>query len=104
MRGNLGRSRCRRRGGWRARRPRQRSCGNQCYEATFNVAPRRVNFTVRLEVDQAAESKQVFEEAWRTMKNRFFDPNMNGVNWAAAKDTYEPLLANVVDTKSFTRA
>ena len=68
-------------------------------EATSNAAPRRVNFTVRLEVDQAAERKQVFEEAWRTMKNRFFDPNMNGVNWAAAKDTYEPLLANVVDTE-----
>jgi tricorn protease len=60
--------------------------------------PRRVTFTVRLEVDQAAERRQVFEEAWRVMKNRFYDPKMHGVNWAAAKDTYEPLLANIADS------
>lgn len=62
-------------------------------------APRRVDFTVRLEVDQAAERKQVFEEAWRVMKNRYYDPKMHGVNWNSAKDTYEPLLANIVDTE-----
>ena len=61
--------------------------------------PRRIAFTVRVEVDQAAERRQVFEEAWRTMKNRFYDPNMHGVNWAAAKDTYEPLLADIADTE-----
>jgi len=31
------------------------------------------------------------------MKNRFYDPAMHGINWAAAKDTYEPLLGNVAD-------
>ena len=61
--------------------------------------PRRVDFTVRLEVDQAAERRQVFEEAWRVMKNRYYDPAMHGVNWAAAKDTYEPLLANIADSE-----
>ncbi|HLW75752.1 MAG TPA: S41 family peptidase, partial [Bryobacteraceae bacterium] len=39
----------------------------------------------------------VFEEAWRVMKNRFYDGNMHGVNWAAAKDTYETLLPNIAD-------
>src|SRR5262249_17358236 len=43
--------------------------------------------------------KQVFEEAWRVMKNRFYDPNMHGVNWAAAKDKYESLLGNVADAE-----
>ncbi|HEV2689368.1 MAG TPA: S41 family peptidase [Bryobacteraceae bacterium] len=65
--------------------------------ATTPAAPRRVDFTVRLEVDQAAERRQVFEEAWRVMKNRYYDPKMHGVNWNAAKDTYEPLPANIVD-------
>lgn len=62
------------------------------------ATPQRITFTVRMEVDLAAERKQVFEEAWRVMKNRFYDPKMHGVNWAAAKDTYEPLLANIADT------
>jgi tricorn protease len=62
-----------------------------------NTAPRRIAFTVRLEVDNEAERRQVFEEGWRVMKNRFYDRNMHGVNWAAAKDTYESLLPNIVD-------
>ena len=46
-----------------------------------------------------AERRQVFEEAWRVMKNRFYDPKMHGVNWAAAKDKYESLLPHVADTR-----
>jgi tricorn protease len=64
---------------------------------TANTAPRRVAFTVRLEVDNEAERKQVLEEGWRVMKNRFYDGKMHGVNWAAAKDTYESLLPNIAD-------
>jgi tricorn protease len=61
------------------------------------AGPRRVTFTVRMVIDRPAERKQVFEEAWRTMKNRFYDAKMNGVNWAAAEDKYETLLPHVAD-------
>lgn len=66
-------------------------------QAATAAAPRRIAFTVRFEVDKEAERKQVFEEGWRVMKNRFYDGKMHGVNWAAAKDTYESLLPNIVD-------
>jgi tricorn protease len=33
------------------------------------------------------------------MKNRFYDANMHGANWAAAKDTYESLLPYIADTE-----
>ena len=66
--------------------------------AAAGPSPRRINFTVRMEVDLAAERKQVFEEAWNVMKNRFYDPKMHGVDWAAAKERYEPLLEHVADT------
>jgi tricorn protease len=59
--------------------------------------PQRVNFAVKIEIDQTAERRQVFEEAWRVMKHRFYDAKMHGVNWAAMKDTYEPLLASIAD-------
>ncbi|MBI2946078.1 MAG: PD40 domain-containing protein [Verrucomicrobia bacterium] len=72
-------------------------------EATASTAastspPRRISFTVRMEVNQTAERRQVFQEAWRVMKNRFYDPTMHGVNWAAARETYEPLLEHVADS------
>ncbi len=63
------------------------------------AAPRRVMFTVRMEIDTVAERKQVFEEAWRTMKNRFYDPKMHGVDWNAAKVTYEALLPDIADNE-----
>ncbi len=66
--------------------------------AASSSTPRRVSFTVRFEVDETAERRQVFEEAWRVMKNRFYDPKMHGVDWAAAKEKYRPLLANIADS------
>jgi len=67
--------------------------------ATPGAGPRKVDFTVRMIIDRPAERKQVFEEAWRVMKNRFYDPNMHGVNWAAAQDKYESVLEHVADTE-----
>src|SRR4029453_701622 len=32
------------------------------------------------------------------MKFRFYDPYMHGIDWAAARKTYEPLLAHVADS------
>jgi tricorn protease len=64
---------------------------------TAASTPRRIPFSVRMEIDRVAERRQVFEEAWRVMKNRFYDGKMHGVNWAAAKDTYETLLSDIAD-------
>ncbi|HEY6352135.1 MAG TPA: S41 family peptidase [Candidatus Angelobacter sp.] len=58
---------------------------------------RRVNFTVRVEVDHKLEWKQVFNESWRIMKNRFYDAQMHGVDWAKARTIYEPLMDYVAD-------
>ena len=63
------------------------------------AAPRRIDFSVRMVIDIPAERKQVFEEAWRTMKNRYYDAKMHGTNWNAAKDKYEALLPYIGDTE-----
>jgi len=60
-------------------------------------ARQRINFTVRVEVDNREERKQVFNEAWRVMKNRFYDAKMHGVDWAKMRTVYEPLLSDVAD-------
>jgi tricorn protease len=61
------------------------------------ATPRRLTFTARVEVDHRAERKQVFDESWRVMKHRFYDPEMHGVDWNKMRKVYEPLLEYVGD-------
>jgi tricorn protease len=67
--------------------------------AATGASARRITFALRMQIDIPAERREVFEEAWRVMKNRFYDANMHGANWAAAKDTYESLLPYIDDTE-----
>ncbi len=67
--------------------------------APASSTPRKLAFTLRLEIDAAAQRRQVFTEAWRVMRNRFYDEAMHGVDWAAARQRYEPLLEHVADTE-----
>jgi tricorn protease len=59
---------------------------------------RRVSFNLRVEVDRPAERAQVFDEGWRIMKYRFYDPKMHGIDWNRAKDDYASLLPYIADT------
>jgi len=58
---------------------------------------RRINFNVRVKINRPAEWAEMFGDAWRTMKYRFYDPAMHGLDWDAAKAKYEPLVQDVGD-------
>lgn len=58
---------------------------------------RRINFTAKVRVDYPAEWAQMFDDAWRTMKYRFYDPEMHGKDWDAMRARYQPLVAHVGD-------
>jgi len=60
-------------------------------------ARRRISFNVRVKIDHPAEWAEMFGDAWRTMKYRFYDPAMHGKDWDAAKAKYEPLVQDVGD-------
>ena len=60
-------------------------------------ARRRITFNVRVKVNRPAEWAEMFGDAWRTMKYRFYDPAMHGMDWDAAKAKYEPLVPFVGD-------
>src|SRR5689334_12287930 len=60
-------------------------------------ARRRINFNVRVKINRPAEWAEMFGDAWRTMKYRFYDPKMHGMDWDAAKAKYEPLVKDVGD-------
>jgi tricorn protease len=55
----------------------------------------RVSFSFPVRVDRRQEWKQLFDESWRVMKYRYYDPKMHGKDWDALKARYEPLLKYV---------
>ena len=58
---------------------------------------RRINFTAKVKIDRPAEWAEMFDDAWRTMKYRFYDPQMHGKDWDAARAKYRPLVDYVGD-------
>ncbi len=45
-----------------------------------------------MQLDRHAEWKQIYFEAWRQMRDFFFSPTMNGIDWKAMRDKYAALL------------
>jgi tricorn protease len=58
---------------------------------------RRITFTAKVRVDRQAEWAEMFGDAWRTMKYRFYDAKMHGHDWDSMKAKYEPLVPHVGD-------
>jgi len=50
---------------------------------------------IKLQVDPAAEWRQMFREAWRLQRDYFWDPKMAGVDWEKVYRRYEPLLDRI---------
>ena len=47
---------------------------------------------IRIQVDPAAEWRQMFDEAWRLMRDNFWRADLGGVDWVATGERYRPLL------------
>lgn len=58
-----------------------------------NRQARPLAVTAEMDVDFSREKSEVFQQAWTYIRDNFFDPNFNGVNWKAARDEYGPLAA-----------
>ncbi|MFE0513614.1 S41 family peptidase [Streptomyces sp. NPDC058964] len=50
---------------------------------------------VRQTVDPAAEWRQMYDEAGRIMRDHFWRPDLNGVDWDGVLDRYRPLLGRI---------
>ncbi len=58
-------------------------------------------FSAKMIVDYNEESNQIFEEAWKVIQDRFYDPNHHGQNWDELKKTYKPLAMNASTRTDF---
>ena len=50
-----------------------------------------------LRVDPRAEWKQQYADAWRILRDWYYDPNLGGVDWKDVRDRYAELLPFVAD-------
>jgi tricorn protease len=47
---------------------------------------------LEMHLDRHAEWAQIYNECWRQMRDFFFSPTMNGVDWPAMRAKYAPLV------------
>ena len=50
---------------------------------------------VLVRVAPRVEWAQIYLDAWRIMRDWFYDPDMHGVDWRAMRDKYQPLVDHV---------
>src|SRR6185312_5141839 len=50
---------------------------------------------IRITVDRSAEWRQMYAENWRLMRDNYWREDMSGVDWAAVRDRYRPLVERV---------
>jgi C-terminal processing protease CtpA/Prc/Tol biopolymer transport system component len=48
-------------------------------------------YSAKMKIDYPAERSQVFEEAWRAIRDGFYDPQFHGKDWNALHDKYKEL-------------
>jgi len=58
-----------------------------------NRQARPIAVAAEMDVDFAREKTEVFQQAWTYVRDNFFDPNFNGVDWNAVHERYAPLAA-----------
>ncbi|MBL8234330.1 MAG: PD40 domain-containing protein [Bryobacterales bacterium] len=55
--------------------------------------PRPVALNAEMDVDFHQQKLAVFNQAWHYQRDNFFDEKLNGVDWAALRKQYEPVVA-----------
>ncbi len=61
----------------------------------------RYGHKAKMMIDRAAERTQVFDEAWKALSMRFYDPDFHGNNWQKLHDTYRPYALAASTSQDF---
>jgi Tol biopolymer transport system component/C-terminal processing protease CtpA/Prc len=60
-----------------------------------------IKFAAEIDLDTGDEREYMFDHAWRQTMQKFYRPDMHGVDWAAYRAEYEPKLAGVTNNRDF---
>jgi len=58
-------------------------------------------FKVKMDIDHHQERTQVFDEAWRRLRDGFYDPEFHGQDWHALKEIYKERCINATTDQDF---
>lgn len=56
---------------------------------TKSSAQESLPYLAKMTINYPGEKEQVFEEAWRTLRDQFYDPKMHGYDWNALRAKYK---------------
>ncbi len=60
-----------------------------------------ISFSADLTIDSDAEREHLFEHVWRQTRQKFYRPDMHGVDWSFYRKQYLPKLAGIHDNRTF---
>jgi len=60
-----------------------------------------IPFAAEMQIDLPRERAYMFEHAWRQTLQKFYDPKLHGVDWAAFKQNYEGFLPTITNNHDF---
>lgn len=66
-----------------------------------NATPLPVNFTAKMDIDTHAELTEMFDEAWRKMRDAYYDEKLHGADWKRVRETYRPILDDITYKEDF---
>lgn len=76
--------------------------------SVFLVLFTLVSLTAAVAQSKAELSKNdradIFEKVWKSVKEKYYDPNLNGVNWLKTRDDYKPQVENAKTDEEFYSA
>jgi tricorn protease len=64
--------------------------------------PSPLPFNVDVDVDYKQELQHMFDQAWQLLKERYYNPTMNGTDWNAVRQTYLPRVAAVTEVNDMS--
>lgn len=59
------------------------------------------NFAVEQELKPKAERQHLFDHVWTTMRDKFYDVDLHGVDWVKYRDTYKRFLPYISNDRDF---
>lgn len=71
-------------------------------KSKINISDYLPTNKMKVWVNPKEEWSQIYHEAWRQMRDFFYDENMHGVDWEYVNEKYEPLVQQVNNRKDLT--
>jgi len=77
--------------------------GKISHSPTDNVAPKPIATQAFMELKPAEERAHMFEHAWRKIADKFYNPNMHGIDWDMMKTQYKAKLGSIENNRDLGR-